>query len=361
MVPRMSESLIGRTLLGKYRVDGIIGSGGMGTVYDASDLRLGRSVAIKVLSSGATGFGDVGRRFRREARAIGKVAHPNLVTLLEYDLLDDGTPAMVMEKVDGRDLRWMLAQHEFTIAEAHRVLWQALAALAVCHDHGYVHRDLKPDNILVEQRADGLHVKLIDFGLTKLISEEGATALTLNGEVFGSPRFMAPEQWFRQEVDGRTDLYALGCIGYCMLLGEHFIKPDNPIAVCQAHMRGERPMLERTRAGQRIPSELAEALSRAVEPDIQRRWADAREMIASLAGEPSAPLPPPPFEPDAYQDDGDTAVIAGGDLFANQFNPAVLVSDRSLFTTTSELSETPVDVPAMAADPQVDQTMLDDG
>ena len=351
----MSQSLVGQTLLGKYRVDGVIGSGGMGTVYDACDLRLGRQVAIKVLSANASGFGDMGRRFRREARAIAKITHPNLVTLLEYDVLDDGTPAMVMEKVEGTNLRWMLAQHRFTVAEAHRVLWQALAALAVCHDHGYVHRDLKPDNVLVETGADGLNVKLIDFGLTKLISEDGATALTLNGEVFGSPRFMAPEQWFRQAVDGRTDLYALGCLGYCMLLGHHFIPPGNPIAVCQAHMQGERPALTHAVGGEPIPVELAAALRQAVEPDMQRRWPDARAMIHGMAGEASAPLPPPPIEPDAF-DDNDTDVITGGELMAGLFNAGVVESDATLFETRSDgASLPPTEVLA------IDQTLLDGG
>jgi len=347
----MAQSLVGQTLLGKYRVDGIIGSGGMGTVYEANDLRLGRTVAIKVLSSTAQGFGDAGRRFRREARAIGKVTHPNLVTLLEYDLLDDGTPAMVLERVCGSDLRLLLAEHRFTVVEAHRLLWQCLAALAVCHDHGYVHRDLKPDNVLVESRDDGFHAKLIDFGLTKLVADEGSTALTLNGEVFGSPRFMAPEQWFQQAVDGRTDLYALGCIGYCMLLGQHFIPPGNPMSVCQAHLRVARPPLDRTPAGETIPGPLATALRRACEPDIELRWPDARAMINAMAGEPSAPLPPPPIEADELTDDtDDTDVITGGDLLASHFNAAVVASDRALFATTQPfIDETLLDGPGLAA------------
>ncbi len=368
----MSDDLVGQTILGKYRVEGVIGSGGMGTVFDARDLRLDRQVAVKVLTASSASFGDVGRRFRREARALGQVAHANLVTLLEYDLLEDGTPAIVMERVFGRSLRELLGVHPFTVAEVHRILYQSLAALAVCHDSGLVHRDLKPDNIMIETRDGKFHVKIIDFGLTKLIADEGATALTLQGEVFGSPRFMAPEQWFRQTVDGRTDLYALGCIGYCMLLGHHFIPPGNPIAVCQSHMRGERPPITRTFAGEPVPKELGEAVRRAASADIEDRWLSARAMLEAMAGEPSATVPPPPTrDPDTLDtfDGEDTARVEGPDLAHSVFNQKALIVDAALFDTESEgeagAIPTPaphpsqVETQAMAVD--MDRTLLDDG
>ena len=145
----VDDPLLGRTVLGKYRIERIIGSGGMGTVYEAEDLRLGRPVAIKVLRPAAGDFGDMGRRFRREARTIAQVTHPNLVTLLEFDLLDDGTPAMVMERVEGGSLRELLQRRPVTVDEVVEILRQSLSALGACHEAGIIHRDLKPGNLLV--------------------------------------------------------------------------------------------------------------------------------------------------------------------------------------------------------------------
>ncbi len=276
---------LGATLLGKYRVQQVIGEGGMGVVYAARDLRLDRVVAIKVLDAPSEGFGDVARRFRREAQAIGKLHHPNLVTLLEYDVLDDGTPAMVMELIEGRSLRDLLVERRFTADETVSLLRQTLEALQVCHTAGVVHRDLKPENLLLEERGDRLFVRLIDFGLTKLTADEGATALTVNGEVFGSPRFMAPEQWFRNAVDGRTDLYALALIGYWLVLGDHFIKPGNPVDICRAHLQQARPPLLHNALGEPVPPGLAAALVQAAHPEPGQRPVDAAAMRAVLLGE----------------------------------------------------------------------------
>ncbi|MCB9545391.1 MAG: protein kinase [Myxococcales bacterium] len=279
----VDDPLLGRTVLGKYRIERIIGSGGMGTVYEAEDLRLGRPVAIKVLRPAAGDFGDMGRRFRREARTIAQVTHPNLVTLLEFDLLDDGTPAMVMERVEGGSLRELMQRRPVTVDEVVEILRQSLSALGACHEAGIIHRDLKPGNLLVEDRGGELRVKIIDFGLTKITSA-GGSVLTAQGEIFGSPRFMAPEQWMGQEVDGRTDLYALGLIGYYLLLGRHFIQPGNPVDVCRAHVQQPRPVLTHDQAGHPVPAAVNDALLRATMPVRDRRFPDAQAMRQALIG-----------------------------------------------------------------------------
>jgi serine/threonine protein kinase len=279
----VDDPLLGQTVLGKYRVERVIGSGGMGTVYGAHDLRLGRPVAIKVLRPVAGDFGDVGRRFRREARTIAQVTHPNLVTLLEFDLLEDGTPAMVMERVEGRSLKELMDKRPFSVYEVQEILRQCLSALAVCHEAGVVHRDLKPGNILVEDKGGELIVKIIDFGLTKVLNP-GHSVLTAAGEVFGSPRFMAPEQWMGQDVDARTDLYALGLIGYCLLLGRHFIQPANPVDVCRAHIQQPRPDLSHDTIGHPIPEAINEGLRRATSPSRDARFPDALTMRGAMFG-----------------------------------------------------------------------------
>ena len=279
------EQRVGETLLGKYRVHGILGRGGMGVVFDAEDMRLGRAVAIKVLQAAGSGpaVERLGKRFTREAKAIAGLIHPHLVTLLEFDVLDDGTPAMVMERIDGVSLRDLLTRHAFTASQVVGVLAQTLEALSVCHEQGLVHRDLKPGNLLIHNTsAPSISVKLIDFGLTKLVADEGATALTLNGQVFGSPRFMAPEQWLRREIDGRTDLYALALIGFCLVQGEHFIPLGNPIDVCRAHIHQHRPTLETHRNGAPVPPLLTQILHRAAHPRIEERFESARTMRAAL-------------------------------------------------------------------------------
>ena len=275
----------GDMLLERYRVTGVLGRSGIGMVYDAIDTRLSRPVAIKALQPVGRGpLSTLGPRFEREAQTVATLNHPNLVTLLDYDLLDDGTPAMVMERVTGRSVRDLLPVHAFTAPQVTAILTQTLSALEICHDRSIVHRDLKPGNVLLHNDGDqGLGVKIVDFGLTKLVADEGATALTLNGQVFGSPRFMAPEQWLRGQIDGRTDLYALGLIGYCMVHGDHFIALGNPVDVCQAHLYSPRPAFRTMRDGTPVPPILAQVLARAAAPQIDARFEDAREMKEALA------------------------------------------------------------------------------
>ena len=286
MVAAVSEAerpQIGDLVLGRYRMDGVLGEGGVGVVFSATDTRLNRAVAVKVLSATVQMRGAE-KRLQREAQTLAGLVHANLVTLLDYDLLPDGSPAMVMELIDGASLHKLIRTHAFTVTEVAIVLHQTLGALATCHDRGIVHRDLKPGNMLVQTTGPtGLTVKLIDFGLAHLLADEGATALTLNGEVFGSPRFMAPEQWHQQPVDGRTDQYALGLIGYSLVQGTHFIDAQNPVDAWRAHMDPARPMLSHTKAGEQLPPALADAICRAANPDPAKRFPDARAMQNEIA------------------------------------------------------------------------------
>jgi len=277
------DQRIGEILLAKYEVKSILGRGGMGVVYEAVDTRLGRRVAIKVLNQAARSQKDADQRFHLEARAIASLIHPHLVTLLDYDVLSDGTPCMVMERVDGLSLKASMAQRTFTPLEVTLVLYQTLLALSACHAKGVIHRDLKPENLLLtDEGPQGLTVKVIDFGLTKLLADAGAGSLTVNGQVFGSPRFMAPEQWLQREVTPRTDLYALGLIGYCLIRGEHFITAQNPFDIWRAHIGQLRPPLRTTSDGTRVPSLLDSVLRKAADPDPKLRYESADVMIAAI-------------------------------------------------------------------------------
>jgi serine/threonine protein kinase len=293
---------LGQVLLGKYEVRSILGQGGMGVVYDAVDTRLDRPVAIKVLHAPAGGgVSDARARFQREAQVIAKVVHAHLVTLLDYDMLPDGTPAMVMERIDGVNLRELLGSHDFSLAQVLAVVSQCLEALMACHEHGLVHRDLKPENILIApNESRGIDVKIIDFGLTKLLAG-AATTLTVNGQVFGSPRFMAPEQWLSREVDGRTDQYAVALVGIALLRGEHFIPTSPLVEVCRAHVKSKRPPVRRTTAGEPVPAGLVEVLHRGASPNIGDRYPDARAMFEALMPYLDAAGRPEIIDPNRYR------------------------------------------------------------
>ncbi len=275
---------VGDLVLGRYRLERVLGKGGVGIVYFARDERLGRSVAVKVLSAKATtNMRGADNRLIREAKTLAALTHPHLVTLLDYDQLPDGSPAMVMEYIEGQSLKDLSSGHPFTPVEVVTVLHQTLDALAPCHEAGIIHRDLKPANMLVQQKAgSGLHIKLIDFGLAQLIADEGATALTLNGEVFGSPRYMAPEQWLQEEVDPRTDVYALGLVGYRLVTGRHFVDASNPVDAWKMHMSAKRPLLDSTRDGTPLPPALARLIQKAASAERGERYATVAEMCAEL-------------------------------------------------------------------------------
>ncbi len=210
----------------------LIGSGGMGLVYKARQRRLDRVVALKILApdiAGEPGFAD---RFMREARAMAKLAHPNIVTV--HDFGDSGgLYYFVMELVEGTNLRQLLHQRRFTPEQALMIVPKICDALQYAHDQGVVHRDIKPENVMVTVAGE---VKIADFGLAKLVRSEGSATVTLDDKVMGTPAYMAPEQIERpQTVDHRADIYSLGVVFYEMLTGElplgRFAPPSRKVDV----------------------------------------------------------------------------------------------------------------------------------
>jgi hypothetical protein len=217
---------IPRVIDNKYRNDQLIGRGGMGAVYRARDLRLERDVALKVVRAELLGDPEARTRFRREAQIVAKLQHPAVVSIFDYGTLPDGGAYLVMEYVRGEDLRHALRRvGRFAPADAVRLLSAICAAIEAAHREGILHRDLKPENVLLPQ-AD-VEVKVLDFGVAKLVSRlDGAPAaptsdtLTVQGQVVGTPAYMAPEQLRAGDVDARTDVFSLGVIAYEMLTGE---------------------------------------------------------------------------------------------------------------------------------------------
>jgi eukaryotic-like serine/threonine-protein kinase len=280
--------VLGEVIDGRYRLEARLGQGGMGTVYRAEHLRSGRTVAIKVLLAEWAQTGTMAARFEREARAAGFLKHPNLVEVLALGRIPpDGPLYLVMEMVEGRPLGDLLEDGPLAPARALAVTRQALDGLGFAHQHGFIHRDLKPDNLMVLGTPGNEHVKVLDFGLVKLVglaaAELGADKLTATGMVFGTPVYMAPEQVLGRVVDHRSDLYALGLVLFEMLSGEPPFYSDESSAVMRMHVAAPRPRLaDRGMDPGLVTPALESLVARAIAVRPDDRFASAGEMMAAL-------------------------------------------------------------------------------
>jgi eukaryotic-like serine/threonine-protein kinase len=280
------DPLLGRVFDGKYRLDERLGGGGMGTVYRATHLLIDRPVALKVLSQRFVGDQTAQQRFRREARAAGRMQHPNAVTVTDFGATDDGYLYIVMELLEGRTLRDLIA-HEAPLDPARAVsfMLQACAAVGAAHDAGLIHRDLKPANIFVELRPNfPAVVKVLDFGVAKFVVEEHDDdyhTLTQVGALIGTPRYMSPEQCATGVgLAPATDVYSLGIILYEMLTGVCPFNAETHLAIALKQV-SEAPVPPRE-----IVATTPEALERVVLHTLAKnpneRPRDANELRREL-------------------------------------------------------------------------------
>ncbi len=238
-----TDRLVGRDFA-RYHIEAVLGRGGMGVVYRATDLRLGRTVALKVLSDGRASDPSFRDRFLRESRLLASIDHPNIVPIFEADEAD-GELFIAMRFVPGPELGQLIASESpLDPAKAVGIIAQVADALDAAHAAGLVHRDVKPGNILVvpgvSPAAPG-HAYLTDFGLTKAASSD--SGLTQIGQFVGTPGYVAPEQIEGKAVDHRADIYALGCILYNCLSGDVPYPRDSTIASLWAHLKEPPPKL----------------------------------------------------------------------------------------------------------------------
>jgi hypothetical protein len=267
-----------RTIDNKYRLEQLLGRGGMGAVYRARDMRLDRLVAVKVVRADLLGDPDARSRFRREAQIVARLQHPSIVAVYDSGTLPDGGAYLVMELVRGEDLRHLLQREgRLDAAEAVQILTAVCAAIGAAHREGVLHRDLKPENILLP--SDG-PAKVLDFGVAKLVIDDHAadaldqtkrgtpapTALTAAGMIIGTPAYMAPEQFKAVDADARTDVFSLGVVGYEMLSGDLPFGRGTLADVVLAQARGAPPMP----AGL-VPAAAERAIRAALDPDPDRR------------------------------------------------------------------------------------------
>jgi serine/threonine-protein kinase len=276
-----------RALAAHYELDCEIGRGGMGIVYRAKDKRLKRNVAIKLLPPELAFRSEIKSRFLREAETAAQLSHPNIVPIYTVDE-QEGLVFFVMAYISGDNLAKRLHERGvLTVDETRRILREVADALAYAHDRGVVHRDIKPDNILLEQ-ASGRPL-VTDFGIARAMDSEGDSRLTATGMAIGTPAYMSPEQAAgEREIDGRSDLYSLGILGYQMLTGEPpFVASSTP-AMLVKHI-SERPIpVEQRRTD--APADLARAVMMLLEKDPANRFPSASALVTALdSGE--VPMP----------------------------------------------------------------------
>src|SRR6478736_7732537 len=281
---RPQDPFIGRDILnGQFQILQKIGSGGMGSVYKAAQPAMNRMVAVKILHPKLNNRKDLVSRFRREARAMSHLTHPNTVKVYLYGDLDDGSLYIVMEYLEGKNLNQVVRKEgPMSPERAIPVLIQVCGALQEAHLQGIVHRDLKPENIFLSTNG-GLkdYPKVLDFGLAKVTERElrpGSIMLTREGMVFGTPEFMSPEQAQGKPLDARSDIYSLAVILYEVLTGKLPFDARTPMEYIQMHVTKPPISLDDRVPGKRFPAGLAEALEKKPED----RFATAADFAEAL-------------------------------------------------------------------------------
>jgi tRNA A-37 threonylcarbamoyl transferase component Bud32 len=277
-----------RTIDNKYRIEQLLGRGGMGAVYRARDMRLDRLVALKVVRAELLGDPEARRRFRREAQIVARLQHPSIVAVFDYGTFADGGAYLVMELVRGEDLRHMLQREgRLEIPETLRILTAVCAAIGTAHREGVLHRDVKPENILLP--GGGGPPKVLDFGVAKLVGDdkpdrpeevgtEAHSVLTAAGMIIGTPAYMAPEQFKGFTADARTDIFSLAVVAYEMLSGELPFGRGTLADVVLAQARGVPPL-----PANLIPPPAERAIRQALDEDPDRRPASAQAFATLLS------------------------------------------------------------------------------
>ena len=269
-------SPIGSTLSGRYRLSSKLGSGGMSTVYLAVDETLERSVAVKVLHAGISDQPDQIERFRREARAVAQLSHPNVVAVIDAGE-DGGHPYIVFEYVEGETLKQRIDRMgRLPVDEAAAYAIEIGRGLAAAHARMLVHRDVKPQNVLID--AEG-RAKVTDFGIALSLESDG---LTKTGRVLGTTDYVSPEQAMGQDVDARSDIYSLGILLYEMLTGQPPFQAETLVGVAMKHVNEPMPDIQEARP--QVSAALSAVIERATAKDPKRRYADMGAMLSDLEG-----------------------------------------------------------------------------
>jgi serine/threonine-protein kinase len=290
--PPADDPLIGLVLSERYRIVRKIGEGGMGAVYQAEHALIEKRLALKVLFPELTRRTDLVARFLQEAKSASRIGHENVIDISDFGQSPEGLVYIAMEYLEGQDLGYMMkATGPLPWARARPILMQIAKALRAAHEHGIIHRDMKPENVFLIQR-DGRpdFVKVLDFGIAKSVNETGdGPRLTQAGMIFGTPEYMSPEQAQGQTPDHRVDIYALGCVMYHLLTGHVPFVADNFMGILTKHMLEPVKPLRVRAPEQSIPADVEAVCLRALEKDREKRWQDMDQFyraLGSAGGEP---------------------------------------------------------------------------
>ncbi|HEY2899537.1 MAG TPA: serine/threonine-protein kinase, partial [Polyangia bacterium] len=290
----VSDPLLGTVVGERYRIVSRLGVGGMGVVYRAEHTMMRRDLAIKVLLSELSGRDEFARRFEREAESASRLGHPNIITVTDFGRMPDGSLFLAMEYLAGAPLTSVIGEGPVPRPRALNIVRQILRALDHAHAAGVIHRDLKPDNImLVERDGHPDVVKILDFGIAKVTEPlSGHEALTQAGVIFGTPEYLSPEQALGETVDGRADLYATGIILYEMLVGRRPFESDEKVKIISMHLAHAPPRMRDVNADVDVPPALEQVVLQAMEKHREHRFATATAFLQALedaesGGEPS--------------------------------------------------------------------------
>ncbi len=276
------NSLVGAVLCGRYRLTKLIGQGGMGSVYEAHDRQMAdRQVAVKVLAAHLTTDETQVTRFEQEARAANQLRHPNTISVLDFGHTEDGLLFMALEYLHGETLTQVMRHGPLDPARGLYMLRQVCKSLAEAHAKGIIHRDLKPDNIFVcEIYGESDFIKVIDFGIAKLAV--GGAELTQAGKMFGTPRYLSPEQAQGLPLTATSDLYSLGVILFEMLTGQVPFHADDSLSIAIKHVQEPAPALRDVAPELRVPPELEQMVARMLAKRPASRFQSAEQVLAAL-------------------------------------------------------------------------------
>lgn len=276
------DPLIGTILNNTYQIQDVVGRGGMGSVYRARDVLMERTVAIKMLHHHLVQDQASIQRFQQEARAASAINHPNVITAYDFGISETGQPYLIMDFLQGKSLSSTIDESRgLEYSRAVHIFAQTCDALHVAHAKGVIHRDLKPSNIMIVQnRDDPDFVKIVDFGIAKLLPSSGKQSqnLTQTGELFGSPLYMSPEQFLGKNLDERTDIYAMGCVMYEALIGRPPFSGEHVLETMHKHIHEPPAKFAVARPDLKIPAKLEAIVMRSLEKEPDARYQSMAEL-----------------------------------------------------------------------------------
>jgi serine/threonine protein kinase len=285
VLEKTSDPLVGQTLASKYRIEELINEGGMGAVYRGTHTLMDKTVAVKVLHPALAADDKIVARFSREARAASRISHPHALNVTDFGESENGIVFLVMEYLRGQTLKEVIrTEGPMSLTRAVGIIRQVSGALDAAHAQGVVHRDLKSDNIMLEDVGDGDWAKVLDFGIAKIQEDVGSTdpALTAANMIIGTPQYMSPEQCSQaSEIDARSDIYSLGVILYEMLVGHVPFTGDSPTAIMMKHLQDPPPSILEERAD--LPAAVGRVIARAMAKRPEERYQSAGELSETLA------------------------------------------------------------------------------